>query len=141
ARPSELAALTTDQIRLTDTVPHISIEPVGRQLKSANARRVIPLCGVSLEAVRVHPDGFPRYRNSAAGLSATVNKYLRGAGLLETPQHTLYGLRHSFEDRMLAAGVDERIRRDLMGHALNRERYGKGATLSNLHALIQATAL
>jgi integrase len=141
ARPSELAALTADQIRLTDTVPHISIEPVGRQLKSANARRVIPLCGVSLEAVKDHPDGFPRYRNSAAGLSATVNKYLRAAGLLETPQHTLYGLRHSFEDRMLAAGVDERIRRDLMGHALNRERYGKGATLSNLHTLIQATAL
>lgn len=141
ARPSELAALTTDQIRLTDTVPHISIEPVGRQLKSANARRIIPLCGVSLEAVKDHPDGFPRYRNSAAGLSATVNKYLRAAGLLETPQQTLYGLRHSFEDRMLAAGVDERIRRDLMGHALNRERYGKGAALSNLHALLQATVL
>ena len=75
ARPSELAALTADQIRLNDNVPHISIEPVGRQLKSANARRVIPWCGVSLEAIRSHPDGFPRYRNSAAGLSATVNKY------------------------------------------------------------------
>lgn len=42
---------------------------------------------------------------------------------------------------MLAAGVDERIRRDLMGHALNRERYGKGASLMNLQALIQDTAL
>lgn len=141
ARPSELAALTADQINLTANVPHVSIEPVGRQLKSANARRVIPLCGVSLEAMREFPDGFPRYRSSAASLSATVNKYLRGAGLLETPQHTLYGLRHSFEDRMLAAGVDERIRRDLMGHALNRERYGKGASLLHLQALIQDTAL
>ncbi|MEI4235112.1 tyrosine-type recombinase/integrase, partial [Roseovarius sp. D22-M7] len=141
ARPSELAALTADQIRLTANVPHVSIEPVGRQLKSANARRVIPLCGVSREAMREFPDGFPRYRRSAASLSATVNKYLRGAGLLETSGHTLYGLRHSFEDRMLAAGVDERIRRDLMGHALNRERYGKGASLLNLQALIQETAL
>lgn len=42
---------------------------------------------------------------------------------------------------MLAAGVDERIRRDLMGHALNRERYGKGANLEQLYLLVQATAL
>lgn len=141
ARPSELAALTADQIKLNVNVPNISIEPVGRQLKSANARRVIPLCGISLEAMRECPDGFPRYRSSPAGLSATVNKYLRERGLLETPEHSLYGLRHSFEDRQLAAGVDERIRRDLMGHALNRQRYGKGASLERLQGLIQATAL
>lgn len=141
ARPSELAALTPVQIRLDSDVPHIAIEPIERQLKSKNARRIIPLCGISLEALRASPDGFPRYRDSAASLSATVNKYMRQHGLMETPQHTLYGLRHSFEDRMLAAGVDERIRRDLMGHALDRERYGKGASLQQLHKLVQATAL
>jgi len=139
ARPSELASLTADQIRLNDNVPHISIEPNGRQLKSKNARRVIPLVGVSLEAMRSHPEGFPRYRVNSASLSATINKYLRGHGLLETPQHTLYGLRHAFEDRQLAAGVDERVRRDLMGHSLNRERYGKGASLENLQAILQPT--
>lgn len=141
ARPSELAALTRNQIRLEGAVPHISIEPVERQLKSANARRVIPLCGISLDAMRVCPDGFARYSDSAASLSATVNKYLRNNGLMETSSHTLYGLRHSFEDRMLAAGVDERIRRDLMGHALNRERYGKGGDLKHLQRLVQAVAL
>lgn len=122
-------------------MPHISIEPVERQLKSANARRVIPLCGVSLEAMRKFPDGFSRYCSNPASLSATINKYLRANGLLETPEHSLYGLRHSFEDRQLAAGVDERIRRDLMGHALSRERYGKGASLEKLRGHIQATAL
>ncbi|MGH1455115.1 MAG: tyrosine-type recombinase/integrase [Paracoccaceae bacterium] len=141
ARPSELASLTTAQIRLDANVPHISIEPVERQLKSANARRVIPLCGISLEAMRNSPDGFARYNDSSASLSATVNKFMRSNGLMETPKHTLYGLRHSFEDRMLAAGIDERIRRDLMGHALDRERYGKGATLEHLRSLIQPTAL
>ena len=141
ARPSELAALTSAQIRLDRDVPHISIEPVVRQLKSANARRVIPLCGISLAAMRARPDGFARYRDSSASLSATVNKYLRGNGLMETSRHTLYGLRHSFEDRMLAAGIDERIRRDLMGHALERERYGKGASLEHLQDLVQTTAL
>lgn len=141
ARPSELAALTADQIRLAGNVPHISIEAVDRQLKSANARRVIPLCGISLEAVRKFPEGFPRYRSNPASLSATVNKYLRANALLETPKHSLYGLRHSFEDRQLAAGIDERIRRDLMGHALKRERYGNGASLDQMQRLVQATAL
>ncbi len=107
----------------------------------ANARRVIPLCGVSLEAMRKFPQGFPRYRKSPASLSATINKFLREDGLLETPKHSLYGLRHSFEDRQLGAGVDERIRRDLMGHALKRERYGKGASLDHLLSLVHATAL
>lgn len=30
---------------------------------------------------------------------------------------------------MLAAGIDDRIRRDLLGHRLDRDRYGKGASL------------
>jgi integrase len=141
ARPSELAALTAAQIRLDVDVPHISIEAIDRQLKTRNARRVIPLVGVSLDALKECPKGFPKYRNSSASLSATVNKFLRANGLLETPSHSLYGLRHSFEDRLLAAGIDERIRRDLFGHALGRERYGKGAELAHVRALIQRVAL
>jgi len=141
ARASELAALTSEYIRLESEVSHISIEAVGRQLKSANARRVIPLLGVSREAVRAFPDGFDRYRGSSATLSGTINKYLRDNGLLETDRHSLYGLRHAFEDRLLAAGVDERIRRDLFGHALKRERYGAGASLVQLRDVVQPAAL
>jgi integrase len=139
-RPSEGAALTAAQIKLDHPVPHISIEPVGRQLKSQYARRKIPLLGVSLEAFRAFPDGFPRYRDSAA-LSATVNKFLRANGLLETEQHTMYSLRHSFEERMLAAGIDDRIRRDLFGHALDRERYGGGASIEMVKGLLGPLAL
>jgi len=140
-RPSEGAALTASTIRLDSNVPHISIEPDGRQLKSSYARRVIPLTGVSLEAFRECRDGFPRYRETSASLSATVNKFLRANGLLETPGHSLYSLRHAFEDRMLAAGIDDRIRRDLFGHRLDRERYGKGASLEHLHRLVQRLAI
>ncbi|WP_407473635.1 tyrosine-type recombinase/integrase [Sulfitobacter sp. PM12] len=139
-RPSEIAGLTRDCIKLDTNVPHVSIEPIGRHLKSKNARRVMPLLGVSLEALRAFPDGFNRYRLAPAGLSAVVNKYLRAHGLLETPEHSMYGLRHSFEDRLLAAGVDERIRRDLFGHSLNRERYGAGASLAQMSAVIQPMA-
>ena len=42
---------------------------------------------------------------------------------------------------MLAAGVDERIRRDLMGHSLKRQRYGAGATLEMASEIIQRVAL
>ncbi len=139
-RPSEGAALTAQTIRLDATVPHISIEPDGRQLKSQNARRIIPLTGVSLAAFREYPDGFPRYRNNPS-LSATVNKYLRENGLLESERHSMYSLRHAFEDRMLEAGVDERIRRDLLGHRLDRERYGKGASLEKAVELLKPVAL
>ena len=139
-RPSEGACLTAAQIRLDHNVPHISIEPVGRTLKTDNAKRIIPLLGVSLEAFRQCPNGFPRYADNP-GLSDTINKYLRENGLLETEDHSLYSLRHSFEDRMLAAGIDERIRRDLLGHSLNRERYGAGASLQQLHTLLMPLAL
>jgi integrase len=135
-RPSEGAGLLPEHIRLDCEVPHISIEPVGRQLKSQYSRRVIPLTGISLAAFKECKEGFPRYRNSPS-LSAVVNKFLRANGLLETPGHSLYGLRHSFEDRMLAASIDERIRRDLFGHTLNRERYGNGATLEQKHQLLR----
>lgn len=140
-RPSELAALTANTIKLDHNVPHISIEPEGRQIKSKYARRTVPLLGVSLEAMRAFPEGFPRYSGSSAGLSATVNKFLRENGLMESPAHVLYSLRHAFEDRMLAAGIDDRIRRDLFGHRLTRERYGDGASLEQNARLLQATAL
>lgn len=140
-RLSEVANLQPEHIRLDAEVPHISIEPSEkRHLKTANSRRVIPLTGVSLTAMRECPQGFPRYHDKP-GLSATVNSFMRENGLMETPEHTVYGLRHSFEDRLLAAGVDERIRRDLMGHALTRERYGKGASLEHKQQILQATAL
>ena len=138
-RPSEAAGLLPEHIRLDGPIPYISIEPVGRQLKNATSKRVIPLAGVSLEAFRQCPKGFPRYRKT--GPTVTINKFLRENGLLETPDHSLYGLRHSFEDRMIAARVDERIRRDLFGHAYNRERYGKGADLKHLHEVILTVAL
>ncbi|WP_411838701.1 DUF6538 domain-containing protein [Paracoccus sp. ME4] len=139
-RPAEIAGLRPHHILLGHKVPHISIEPDGRTLKTVYSRRKIPLLGVSLNAMRRHPEGFPRYQVSGS-LSAVVNKFLRENDLMETPAHSMYGLRHSFEDRMLAAGVDERIRADLMGHKLQRERYGVGAPLETSAAIISQVAL
>lgn len=139
-RPSEGAALLPHHIRLDGAVPHIEITDEGRQVKTRNAKRKIPLAGVSLQAMQTCANGFPRYRDKP-GLSATINAFLRENGLMETKAHVLYSLRHSFEDRLLAAEVDERVRRDLMGHTLTRERYGAGASLEQAMACIQRIAL
>lgn len=139
-RPSEGAALTAGRIRLDHDIPHIEIAQDTREVKSRRAKRKIPLVGVSLLAFQEHSEGFPRY-NDNPGLSGTLNKYLRENGLTETPKHTAYGLRHNFEDRMLAARIDDRIRRDLIGHRLNREEYGEGATLKHTQELLMKLAL
>ena len=60
---------------------------------------------------------------------------------METPEHTLYSLRHAFEDRMLAAGIDDRIRRELFGHRQTRERYGQRASLDHLADVVRSIAL
>ncbi|MEM6635535.1 MAG: DUF6538 domain-containing protein [Pseudomonadota bacterium] len=139
ARPSELTTLNESTICLDADVPHIKIRPDGRQVKSPNAKRDIPLVGVSLEAMRECPRGFPRYFDKP-GVSGTINNFLSDNDLRETPEHSLYSLRHSFEDRLLRANVDYRIRKDLMGQRMNGERYGVGAMLDQEAELIAEIA-
>lgn len=141
-RPSEGAGLTAEEIRLDVDVPHIVIQPnANRALKTPQSRRIIPLTGVSLDAFKEARAGFPRYSDNAATLSGTINKFLRDNALLETADHSLYSFRHALEDRMLEAGIDERVRRDILGHKLNRERYGEGGALAFKRDLLLKVAL
>ncbi len=139
-RPSEGAALAPDRICLEGKIPYIHIAPDGRALKTRRAERQIPLAGISLEVFQAMPLGTPRYRDKP-GLTATLNKFLRENKLTASAEHTTYSLRHSFEDRLLTAGVDERVRRDLMGHRLTREEYGDGGGLEVRHKAILSIAL
>lgn len=141
-RPGEGAGLLPDDICLDSNIPHIIIRPNhNRGLKTPQSKRTIPLTGVSLEVFRQAPGGFPRFAKDGKALSATVNRFLRGKKLLETDNHVMYSLRHAFEDRMLEAGIDERIRRDMLGHKLNRERYGAWGSLERIHGLLSQIAL
>lgn len=124
ARPSELSALSAARIKLEADIPHILVAPEDRKLKSVYADRIVPLVGVSLDAARLCPEGFPTY-NDNPGLSNTINKFLTENGLRQTPGHTLYSIRHTFESRMIKADFPERLKADLMGHTLKRERYGE----------------
>ena len=142
ARPSEISGLLPEEINLTGKVPHILIQPnANRHLKNRHSERYMPLTGISLEAIRALPSGFPTYAQKNATLSATVNKFLAENHLLETDDHSMYSLRHAFEDRMLTGGIDVRIRRDLLGHGLKRERYGKGGDMQHIYDLMLPLAL
>ena len=140
-RPAEVAGLLPEDIRLTDNIPHIKIRAnASRQIKNSASERDLPLVGISLTAMRRHPDGFPRYSGKDR-FSGVMNRYLRGNGLMETQDHTIYGLRHSFEDRLLKLKEPDRLCADLMGHATARERYGLGATLDHKLEVLTRLAL
>jgi len=130
-RPSEIANLKPEHIVLDHVVPHLKIRPQqNRQLKSKSAKRDVPLLGVSLEAMKQFPNGFPRYREKTDSLSATLGKYFKTRNLLPTADHRIYSFRHSFEKRMLEAGLDYGLRCKLIGHYNNRPEYGDGGSLS-----------
>jgi integrase len=134
ARPSEIANLPATAIRVAHPIPHIAIEPRDdpddpREIKTTSSERLVPLIGVALEVFKRHKSGFPRYRNREGELSGTLNKFFKDNKLFPTSQHKIYSFRHAFEDRMKEAGLDEELRRILMGHAIDRPRYGSGGSL------------
>lgn len=128
------------EIRLDAEVPHVLVRDSTRELKQAHTAREIPLAGSALAAMRAAPDGFPRYQGKADSLSALVNKYLLCHGLRPTMDHTLYSLRHTFQDRLTAVEAPDRIQADFMGHQYVRPRYGKGATLAHKLEWIEKVA-
>ena len=132
ARPSEILGCAPEAFAVAADVPHLDIaRQVARVLKTQTAPRQIPLLGVSLAAAKriAARGGISRYRDKADSWSAAVNKYLAENGLRETDDHSAYSLRHSVEDRMTEAGIDDRIRAELMGHKYERPDYGRGGSL------------
>jgi integrase len=79
--------------------------------------------------MRLRPHGFPRYRDKYSSLSATLNKFLTEDKLRPTREHTVYSLRHSFKDRLVAAEAEDSLVDSLMGHRTYKPKYGSGPSL------------
>lgn len=127
---SELAGLLEEDIILDHEIPHIIITSRSKQsLKTKYRRRIIPLVGYALDAFKAYPKGFTSYYGKPENLTGTVSKYLRENKLMPSNKHSLYSLRHSFQDRLLAANAPDRIQADLMGHKFSRPYYGDGGSL------------
>ncbi|KZK79727.1 Tyrosine recombinase XerC [Pseudovibrio sp. Ad46] len=135
-RPSELLGAKLEHFVVEHEVPHIRVEEysdgaIKRKLKTKWSEREVPLVGVSLDAAKriVAMGGVQAYYLKADRWGALINKVMVERKLKETERHTPYSLRHSFEESMLEAGVDHRLRVELMGHAYNRPKYGEGGSL------------
>ena len=133
----ELCGLDPEQdIKLTAAVPHIIIqENKNRLLKTTHRKRIIPLVGYSLRSLQAFPQGFTKYAtdNGPSNASGLINKFMSNHGLLETGEHSVYSLRHTFKDRMRNHQIPDELQHYLMGHKDQGmgARYGQGYTLDN----------
>lgn len=139
ARPSEICNLRPGDIRLNHRIPHIAIEERDdREQKTEQSIRTIPLVGCALWAARQVPQGFPTYHDKGDSLSATVNKFMLENALRPTKLHVLYSLRHTFQDKLTASGVGDRLQTDIFGHEFDRPKYGEGASLDQKLELLES---
>ncbi|WP_247776897.1 hypothetical protein [Bradyrhizobium sp. CW1] len=60
-------------------------------------------------------------------LEDTLNKFLSENNLRPTKSHSVYSLRHSFKDRLIAAEAPDSLIDSLMGHRTGKPKYGKGS--------------
>lgn len=139
---AELTGLTEEDIVLDSPIPHISIRPQkNRQLKTKYRERKIPLVGYALQAFKACPKGFSNYSENPDSLSAVISKYLIENGLMPSKNHSVYSLRHSFQDRLLAVNAPDRVQADLMGHKFSRQAYGNGASLEQKYEWLKKIEL
>lgn len=146
ARPSEICNLDEANIHLDGPVPFISFlerdDPEApRELKTKASVRELPLVGAALLAFQKFPAGFSRYREKEEAACAAINKYLRENKLTPSPKHTLYSVRHSFEDRMKEAGIDGEMREIFFGHRRTRTEYGSGGARAWRRSLLERMVL
>jgi len=141
-RPSEILSCPLDDFCLDADIPFLRVAANGRELKQRHTAREVPLLGVSLAAARrvVARGGVKRYLHKANTWSSLVNKFLGNNGLKETAQHTAYSLRHYVEDALLEAGVDDRVRADILGHKYARPVYGSGGGLQMRRTALEKIA-
>jgi hypothetical protein len=140
-RPTEAVNLNRKTIILDGPIPHVKVLADGRRLKTRQSERDIPLVGVALAAMREQPDGFPRYHDNAADLSAVVNKFLGEHNLRQDGRRTVYSLRHSFKDRLTGVEAEDSMIDALMGHKETGSKYGTGPDLKLKQKVLHRIAL
>ena len=150
-RLSEALGLVWSDIELDHEYPHINlVEHPWRQLKTSGSKRLVPLVGVSLEAVKVmHQQRFstqflfPSYTSATKcngnSASAALNKWLKQY----TGQGVIHSFRHSFRDRLREAEVDVELTDQLGGWASSSigQSYGSGHTLKQKYSAMQRIVL
>ena len=141
-RLSEAIGLSTNDIKLHGTVPHLVLQPhPWRRLKTVGSRRKIPLVGSALWAahriIAHHSSSFafPRFCNNKSlksnSVSANLNKWLK---LKIGDEYVIHSLRHSFRDRLRAVDCPTEVADALGGWSVKTvgQSYGEGYNLETL---------
>jgi len=141
-RLSEALGLVWVDVVLEHEYPHIHITPhPWRRLKTSSSKRLIPLVGASLEAVKVmhrQCDGPFLFKSYASedgcngnSCSATLNKWLKQ----HVSDAVIHSFRHSFRDRLRNAGVQSELIDQLGGWSRQSvgQGYGRGYNLASLY--------
>lgn len=137
ARPIELVNLHKDDIFIDVPIPYIHIRPrKGYSLKTKESERKLPIVGKVLKVFKNYPNGFIRYGGKSDNLCSKINKFLSKNDLRPTKKHSYYSFRHSFQDRLNALELPDRIQCQLMGHKFNHPKYGKGISLEHLQKIM-----
>jgi integrase len=141
AGPKELGGLLLGDVVLDHAVPHIVIEENdvrGLKVKAQDGKadsprkRRVPLIGEALEAAkdavahakrrgakatdRLFTRGFGDNGRGADNISANLNSIIDRAGI-RSKKHTLYSYRHTLKEAFVAAGIEEHLRYQIMGHS------------------------
>ena len=139
----EQIAIRPENIFLDHAIPHVVITSHEKdKLKTEHRERVMPLVGFALDAFRAYPRGFSEIVDDPDRASSAIGKYLRENEMIPSERHSLYSLRHSFQDRLTNADCPDRIQTDLMGHAFaGRIKYGIGASLEHSYTWLKRIQL
>ena len=140
-RLSEAVGLVWDDVALVHEYPHIDLKPhPWRRLKTSSSKRLVPLVGASLEAVKVmhrQCDNSFLFKSYASedgcngnSCSATLNKWLKQ----HVSDAVIHSFRHSFRDRLRNAGVQSEMIDQLGGWSRQTvgQGYGMGFAIANL---------
>ena len=150
-RLSEAAGLVWDDIIIDHQFPHINLVPHSwRPLKTSGSKRVVPLIGVSLQAIEImHQQShctqflFPSYTNeekcNGNSASAALNKWIKAY----TKHGVIHSFRHSFRDRLRAAEVNTELTDQLGGWSVSSigQSYGVGHTLEQKYKAMSRIVL
>ena len=150
-RLSEALGLVWGDVQLEHKYPHINLVPYSwRPLKTSGSKRLVPLVGVALKAVKaMHQQSlntqflFPSYTNemkcNGNSASAALNKWMKAY----TECGVIHSFRHSFRDRLRAVDADSELTDQLGGWAVSSvgQGYGAGHTLEQKYRVMDQIVL
>ena len=150
-RLSEAVGLVWGDMVIDHQFPHINLVPhPWRPLKTSGSKRVVPLIGVSLQAIKImHQQShctqflFPSYTNeekcNGNSASAALNKWIKAY----TKHGVIHSFRHSFRDRLRAAEINTELTDQLGGWSVSSigQSYGVGHTLEQKYKAMSRIVL